>query len=149
MKPFTRHWWVAAIWMIVCLAGIALLVMPFVGGNVYHAAIVKLFDKNGAERYTFKQGEWVYVRRDVCADKSIFSSLSPVLFDVKRRAIIPLADYSLVVKPGCDERGAGFQIPPGLPPGPYEYRNTVRFQNNLIGRDEAQPYAPINLTVTE
>jgi hypothetical protein len=117
------------------------------GGNPYHSRDVHVFDVNGFEQASFQRGSWVYVRRYMCIDRDTLTEQAPALFDLSRHALVPLFGSQVVAKKGCSERGFGFQIPPSLPPGPYEYRNVSRYQDNLIGRDESNIYPPIKIEV--
>mgnify|MGYP001592006196 FL=1 len=46
----------------------------------------------------------------------------------------------------CRETIYGFRMP-DLPAGNYTYVNAVRFQNNLVGRDETSTFPPINVRI--
>lgn len=118
-----------------------------VGGNPYHAHELRIYNRDGVETYQFRRGDWVYVRRNVCIDRDILAELSPALYDINRRALFPLPSSAVVAASGCAWRSGIFQVPADLPPGPYEYRNVARFQNNLVGRDEANSYPPTRIEV--
>jgi len=118
-----------------------------VGGNPYHPGALHIYDRDGSETYQFKPGDWVVVRRQVCLDREILAEQSPALYDLTRRALVPLPGSAVVAAKGCSVRSFMFQVPATLPPGPYEYRNVSRFQNNLVGRDEANSYPPIKIEV--
>lgn len=118
-----------------------------VGGNPYHPGDLHIYDQYGTESRSFKRGDWVIVRRYVCLDREILAVQSPALYDMTRRALVALPGSAVVAARGCSVRSAMFQIPASLPPGPYEYRNISRFQNNLVGRDEANAYPPTQIEV--
>jgi hypothetical protein len=118
-----------------------------VGGNPYHPGALHIYDQQGTESYQFKRGEWVIVRRQICLDRDILAEQSPALYDLTRKALVPLPRSAVVAAQGCAIRSSMFQIPNTLPPGPYEYRNVSRFQNNLVGRDEANSYPPMKIEV--
>jgi hypothetical protein len=47
---------------------------------------------------------------------------------------------------GCHDAIYGF-IVPDLPAGEYTYVSSIRFQNNLVGRDEAATFPPIRVRI--
>ncbi|GGD63556.1 hypothetical protein [Caballeronia grimmiae] len=151
MKPEDRKQIViGGIYAVTLIASAAaLMYIALVGGNPYHAGVVEAYDAAGVARSSFHRGEWVYVRRHVCLDRDIYAEQSPSLYDLERKAYVPLRGTATLAKAGCAVRSSAFEIPPTLPAGDYEYRNVSRFQNNLVGRDESNVYPPIRITVTE
>lgn len=150
MKKFVddRHYAFALASVLAMFVGtMALWWFVLIGGNPYHPQGVRLFNIDQHEASVFHRGDWVIVRRVVCLDREILAEYSPTLYDINRRATVPLLRSSVISPAGCSERSAMFQIPPTLPPGTYEYRNVARFQNNLVGRDEANAYPPTRLEV--
>lgn len=125
----------------------ALWWFALVGGNPYHPGALHIYDLAGHESYQFRRGEWVIVRRQICLDREILAEQSPALYDLTRKALVSLPGSAVVAAAGCALRSSMFQIPATLPPGPYEYRNLSRFQNNLVGRDEANSYPPMKIEV--
>lgn len=123
--------------------------LVLVGGNPYRIGPVDVLDQGGVSRTTFHRGEWVYVKRYLCADRDILTIQSPLLYDLARGTSYPMIGAAVVIAKGCGERGASFQVPATFPLGEYEYRNVSRYQNNLIGRDEWTTYPPIRLLVIQ
>jgi hypothetical protein len=127
-----------------------LMYLTFRGGNPFHNnGTPAIFDKYGVEVKELHRGQWFYVRRDVCVDEDIYAEQNPSLYDLSRKSYIALLGAASTVKKGCSVRSSGFEIPSTLPPGDYEYRNTSRFQNNMVGRDESNTYPPIPIKVIE
>lgn len=100
---------------------------------------IHLYDAAGVERSDFVAGDWVYVKRQTCLKKETAVTQSGALFDVDRHVMITVTPgFSAAILPQhCTMSGTAFQVPDRLPPGHYEYRVTINFQDNLIGRSQA------------
>ncbi|MGI4812017.1 MAG: hypothetical protein ACRYG5_06615 [Janthinobacterium lividum] len=143
-------------WMFIAIVVATLVGFPMaswfvvlMGGNPYHPGPVKIYDARDQETLSFRPGDWVYVKRYLCVDRDILTEQSPALFDVARKAHVPLNGSLVVAKKGCSDRTLGFEIPGAIPLGRYEYRNVTRFQDNLVGRDEWNVYPPITLEISK
>lgn len=124
--------------------------LTFLGGNPFKPnGAPAIFDKDGNQVTELHRGQWFYVRRSVCVTKDVYAEQNPALYDLSRRSYIALLGAGTTATEGCKVRSSGFEVPSTLPPGDYEYRNTVRFQNNLVGRDESNTYPPIPIRVVE
>ncbi len=121
--------------------------IALVGGNPYTAGPGQAYSADGKPEMAFHQGDWMYVRRHVCLSKDIFTNQSPSLYDLDRHASIALPEAAVLSKEGCSMRSTAVHIPNDLPVGDYEYRNVARFQNNLVGRDEAAGFPPVRIRV--
>jgi hypothetical protein len=109
----------------------------------------RLYDANGVERTQFAPGDWVYVKRQTCLSKSTAVTQSGALFDADRHVLITVTPgfSSAILPTGCTVAGTAFAIPDRLPPGQYDYRVTINFQDNLIGRSQAISLPAVTLRV--
>lgn len=140
----------AATSVVTCFLGVgALFYFSLVGGNPYKAEVPHVFNIENYETTHFHSGDWVIVRRPVCLERDILAVHSPALYDLQRNALIPLPSTTVIATKGCAVRSSMFRIPPNLPSGVYEYRNVSRYQNNLVGRDEASAYPPKMIEVNQ
>ena len=119
--------------------------LVLIGGNPIKVSNLGVFRSTGLPMERFHPGEIAGIRRQVCADHGIAVQFFPALRD-SRGFLFPLPGSLLEVQGGCHETTYGFVVP-DLPEGEYTYVNTIRFQNNLVGRDETATYPPLRVRI--
>ena len=127
------------------------LTLPFfwalviIGGNPLTVQNVAVTNVAGAAHERFRAGEVAVVRRTVCSRSHVGAEFFPALRGPDG-VLFPLPGGYSQVSDGCRPSAYGF-IVPALPPGRYTYSNMVKFQNNLIGRDEHTSFPPLTIEV--
>jgi len=129
---------------------VAMIVMWWViliGGNPYSIRNIGAVDSLGEMQSMFRPGDVVGIRREVCSIAEVGAQFFPALKS-EDGYLFPLPGGLVLSKPGCQHTISGF-ILPDLPAGKYTYVNVVRFQNNLVGRDEYAVFPPIEIEVVK
>lgn len=116
-----------------------------IGGNPITVTNTGVFRGTGFPMDRFHPGEIAGVRRQVCSGQRIAVQFFPALKD-SRGFLFPLPGGLVEMQAGCHETTYGFTVP-DLPEGEYVYVNTIRFQNNLVGRDETTTYPPLRVRI--
>jgi hypothetical protein len=75
------------------------------------------------------------VKRHVCTSDRVGGEAFSVLVNRETGYRFAFPPSLAVRDPGC-RVGVYAMVVPGIPAGAYTYITTIRFQNNLIGRDE-------------
>lgn len=114
--------------------------MPFQVRNIGVESV------DGVSKSQFLPGEIVGVRREVCADRDIAVEFFPGL-RTPTNGLMSLGHSAAFMRRECRQTVFLFTLPLGLPPGHYSYVNIVKYQSNLIGRDEQTVYPPLDLEV--
>ncbi|MDD1003615.1 MULTISPECIES: hypothetical protein [Pseudomonas] len=118
----------------------------FVGGNPITIKNYGLISATGYPVEGFRVGEIAGMKWQLCADKAVTIEQFPALRDA-RGLVFPLPITLSESATGCHDTFYGFVVPP-LPPGEYTYVTNIRFQNNLVGRDEAATFPPVRVRIT-
>lgn len=119
--------------------------LTIVGGNPLTVINLGVFRSTGLPMERFHPGEIAGIRRQVCSKQGIAVQFFPALKD-SRGFLFPLPGSFTEIQGGCHETTYGFVVP-DLPEGEYVYVNTIRFQNNLVGRDESATYPPLRVRI--
>lgn len=106
-----------------------------VGGDPFTIQNIGVVNKQGAPYEKFRGGDVVGIKRRICADSETAVEFFPALKD-SHGFLYPLPNGLVKLPAGCTETVYGFVVPPGLPFGEYTYVSSVRYQKNLVGRDE-------------
>lgn len=105
-----------------------------VGGNPLTFRNTELIDQHGTVTSVLHVGESAGVRRHVCSSQSVGVEFFPALKD-SAGLIYPLPSGMVEAEEGCKIKTYGFKVP-DIPPGEYTYASAIRYQANLVGRDE-------------
>lgn len=124
------------------LAVVGMGAMPFKVRNIGLEAA------DGTHRNHFSPGEIVGIRREVCADRDISIEFFPALRN-NRNGLISLPNGATFMRKECRQTVNIFTLPDNLPSGRYQFENVVKYQSNLIGRDEQTIYPPLELEVVD
>ena len=92
----------------------------------------KALDLSGVERYTYRAGEALELRRDFCVERDIPVQIGRTLRNVETLTGIHVDSTHQMMRSGCRESGNVIQIPPFTPPGRYRYDVSVRWSNNVL-----------------
>lgn len=105
-----------------------------VGGNPLTFKQTDLIDRDGRVTSVVHSGDEIGIRRYICSTADIGVEFFPYLRDAAG-VLYPLPSGLIHARKGCHPVTYGFPIPE-LAPGNYEYGSTIKFQANLVGRDE-------------
>lgn len=112
-----------------------------IGGNPLTVKNIGAVSASGFPNDRYHAGDIAGIKRQICSDQTVAVQFFPALKD-SRGFLFPLPGGMVEVSSGCHDTIYGF-IVPDLPYGEYTYVNAVKFQNNLVGRDEAATFPPI------
>lgn len=118
-----------------------------VGGNPYDIKTLAVLDQYGIEQRSFKPGEVIGIKRSVCTSSRVGGESFPVLISRQTGLRYPFPHSLVLREPGCTVGVHAYTIP-DVPAGSYTFRNTIRYQNNLIGRDEYAVLPSVEIEVT-
>lgn len=139
-------------WPIVVLLVIAgqagALVIVGSGTMPFQVRNIGLEGADGIQRSHFAPGDIVGIRREVCADRDISIEFFPSLRSANDGQISLISGASYMRKE-CRQTVNLFTLPTNLPIGRYQFENIVKYQSNLIGRDEQTIYPPLQLEVVD
>lgn len=90
----------------------------------------RMFDQYGFERYVYRPGEIVHVRRDFCVDRTIPVQIGRNMRNVDTNDGIYIDSSNGLFVKGCSEGGNIIVLPSYAPPGKYRYDVSVRYSNN-------------------
>jgi hypothetical protein len=124
---------------------IALGWLILIGGKPFTVDNLGPVNAAGLPSQEFRVGEIVGIKRRFCSDQTISLHYFPALRD-SRGFLFALPTAMIEQPSGCRDTIYGFRMP-DLPAGHYTYVNAVRFQNNLVGRDETSTFPPINFRI--
>ncbi len=124
---------------------IALGWLVLIGGKPFTVENIGPVNTDGLLSREFRVGELVGIKRRFCSDQPITLHYFPALRNAS--GFLFALPSTMIEQPiGCRETIYGFRMP-DLPAGNYTYVNAVRFQNNLVGRDETSTFPPINVRI--
>lgn len=121
--------------------------LVFLGGNPITVKNGGAVSATGYPNDRFRAGDVAGIKRQLCADQSLAIEFFPALKD-SRGVLFPLPNNMTESQLGCHDTIYGF-IVPDLPAGEYTYVSSIRFQNNLVGRDEAATFPPIRVRIMQ
>lgn len=141
------------VWPAILLLGLFVAVSTWwyvvlIGGDPYDIKTIAILNKSGKEQRAFRAGELVAIKRLVCTNTRVGGESFPALINHHTGFRFTFAPSLVLRDPGCRVAIYAFTMP-DLPAGRYAYSNTIRFQNNLIGRDEYTIVPPIDIEVTQ
>lgn len=116
-----------------------------IGGKPFTIDNLGPVNAAGFPNQEFRVGEIVGIKRRFCSDQTITLHYFPALRDT-RGFLFALPVAMVEQSSGCHDTIYGFRMP-DLPAGEYIYVNAVRFQNNLVGRDETSTFPPITVRI--
>lgn len=116
-----------------------------VGGNPLTVSNTGVISATGFPNDRYHAGDVVGIRRQICADHTVALQFFPSLID-SRGFRFPLPGGMAEAQKGCHSTTYGFVVP-DLPAGEYTYSAAVRYQNNLVGRDEATTFPPLRVRI--
>lgn len=91
-------------------------------------------------------GEVATVVREICTDRAYLTEYRPWLRRKSDGSVFMIQGGMLQIDKGCNPSEVLFLVP-GVPPGRYEYAASLKFQNNLVGRDEHTAFPPMEIEV--
>jgi hypothetical protein len=115
------------------------------GGNPMTWKSIDIIDASGAVTTQIRAGDRVAVRSNFCSSREVGLDVFPTLRD-QNGVNYPLPSYTTKIFNRCNKRTYGFTVP-DVPPGEYVYSSTIKYQANLIGRDEMTVTQPLNVRV--
>lgn len=116
-----------------------------IGGNPITVNNYGAVSATGYPNDKFHAGDVAGIKRQLCAEKALAIQLFPALKD-SRGFLFPLPVTMSESTTGCHDSIYGFVVP-DLPAGEYTYISSIKFQNNLVGRDEATTFPPIRVRI--
>jgi hypothetical protein len=135
--------------VLLVIAGQAGALVVFGSGTMpFKVRNIGLESADGTRRTQFAPGEIVGIRREVCADRDIAIEFYPALRSANH-GLISLANGATFMRKECRQTVNLFTLPANLPLGSYQFENVVKYQSNLIGRDEQTIYPPLELEVVD
>lgn len=105
-----------------------------VGGNPLTFQSAEIVDDQGRAVTVLHVGQPAGVRRRICSTQNVGVEFFPTLRDAAG-LLYPLPSGMIEAEATCGTRTYGFVVP-DIPAGEYIYQSTIRFQANLVGRDE-------------
>lgn len=90
----------------------------------------RMFDHWGTERYIYRPGDIVHVRRDFCVDKTIPVQVGRLIRNLDTNDGIYIDSSNSLFAKGCSEGGNIIVLPSFAPAGKYRYDVSVRYSNN-------------------
>lgn len=140
----------AYLFVSIYLAGLFISLMllgwlVFVGGNPITVKNYGAVSSTGFPNDRFHAGDVAGIKRQLCSSQTLAIEFYPALRD-SRGVLFPLPGNLTETAIGCHDTTYGF-IVPDLPAGEYTYVSSIRFQNNLVGRDEAATFPPIRVRI--
>lgn len=117
------------------------------GSNPLTFKSTQIVDSVGREISVLHVGEAVGIRRFVCSSMPIGVEFFPTLRD-SAGLLYPLPSGMIEAGKGCAHKTYGFVVP-DIPPGEYTYQSTIRYQSNLVGRDEMGVTPEVTLRVVK
>jgi hypothetical protein len=118
-----------------------------VGGNPLTFKSAHIVNNEGREVAALHVGEAAGIRRFVCSKQPVGVEFFPTLRD-SAGLLYPLPSGMIEAHKGCAFRTYGFVVP-DIPPGDYVYQSTIRFQANLVGRDEMSASPEVKLRIVK
>lgn len=105
-----------------------------VGGNPLTFSNTQVVDEKGRPISVLHAGQAVGVQRHICSTQEVGVEFFPALRDAAG-LLYPLPSGMIEAQKSCATRTYGFVVP-DIPPGEYVYQSAIRYQSNLVGRDE-------------
>lgn len=138
-------------WPVLVLASIAICGSTWTyimvsGSDPLTVRNIGLEDASGRPATEFMPGDIVGVRREVCSTKAMAVEFFPSLWS-ETGGQFSLGHGASYLERECAETVILFELPKQIPAGRYQYGNIVKYQSNLIGRDETAVYPPLELEV--
>lgn len=119
--------------------------LMLVGGNPFSIRELYVYSEAGVKQKQFRAGSPVIIKGEFCSTSSMGVELYPYLeHDNGFRFTLP--NGMMAIETGCFTASHGF-IAPDIPPGKYTYRTAIKFQNNLVGRDESASTPPLTIEI--
>lgn len=115
------------------------------GDNPIRVGSPSLIGRSGFSLDTFTPGETVAVKNKFCSEKKISVGFFPSLSS-RDGTWIPIPGGVTTIDKGCRDFVHEFSLPP-LAPGEYKYAATVKYQTNLVGRDDTISIPPVVIVV--
>lgn len=119
--------------------------LMFIGGNPLTVKNYGAVSSTGFPNDRFHSGDVAGIKRQLCSTQAVAIEIFPALRD-SRGVMFPLPSNLTESAIGCHDSIYGF-IVPDLPAGEYTYVSSIRFQNNLVGRDESATFPPIRVRI--
>lgn len=116
-----------------------------VGGNPLTFKSSTIINGDGREVPALQVGQAAGIRRLVCSTQPVGVEFFPVLRD-KTGLLYPLPSGLIEAEKGCAFKTYGFVVP-DIPSGEYTYHSTIRYQTNLVGRDEMGSSPEVTLRI--
>lgn len=117
-----------------------------IGGNPLTFKSAAFVDDFGTVIHDIRPGQPVGVSREVCSSKEVGVEFFPALRDVSNGMLYPLPSGMIQSGAGCAKRTYAFTVP-NVPAGDYVYQSAIRYQANLVGRDEMTTTPPVEVRV--
>jgi hypothetical protein len=117
-----------------------------IGGVPFKVNNLAVQSSTGLPHEIFQPGHVAGVKQSICSDYDVGLYFSPVLID-SRGYHFPLQGSLIEARKGCHDMIYGFVVP-DLPAGEYRYSSAVKYQNNLVGRDETTTFPQLRIRIT-
>ena len=119
--------------LFVCI--VVMWAVILVGGNPLTVMDLNVYNQSGTLQTVVRSGQPAVVKGKFCSTQTMGVEIYPYIDDGKGFRY-PLPNSMMLVQSGCFSSSYAF-IVPDIPEGDYSLRAVIKFQNNLVGRDES------------
>jgi hypothetical protein len=129
------------------LSGFIMWWMVLVGGDPITVKEAYLTNESNQITQIMHAGDPFAVRGVICSSEGIGIEVYPSI-DGKDKVRYPLSSTVYLARKGCYKAAMG-GIVPSVPAGEYSLNVTIKYQNNLVGRDSTSMLPPLPLRVVK
>lgn len=115
------------------------------GGNPIQVQEASLYDVYGNKSVQFRSGDQFIIKGVMCSTDTVGIEVYPTL-DGRNGVKYPLDGTVFLAEPGCFKAALG-AVMPIVPSGDYSLNITIKYQNNLVGRDGTAMLPSLRLKV--
>lgn len=106
----------------------------------------RMLDSFGQERYVYRAGEVIQLRRDFCVQRTTPVQIGRFLVNTETLAEITLESSHDIYLKGCAENGPIVALPNWTPAGKWKLNTVVRYSNNPF-QEAAVELPPVFLEI--